>query len=408
MRRLVAGLAVTQTVGYGALYYAFAVVLVPIAEELRAPAAAVAGALTLSTVVSAIVAVPVGRWLDRQGGRWLMTGGSLLGAAALVEGSQVHQIWQLYAVFVLIGLSSAACLYEAAFAVIIATSSTAARNRALLTVTVVAGFASTIFFPLTGLLVQHLGWRAALLVLAAVLAVLTVPVHAIFVPDQDASVRPADRTAAPSSTAHRGQAVRRALSDPGFWRLAAAFVAHTAAVASVGVLLVSYLRQAGHPPTVAASLAGLLGVLSVAGRLVSTGFAARYGMAAVAAVVFAVQAIGVAGLPHVGASLIGAIACVAAFGVGFGVATIARPAIVADRYGTSRYATITAAITLPVTLAKAAAPAAAAALPPTPFLTTAAVFCVAAALLLWPQSSRRWCRPRASSPSTVPRASARA
>jgi len=382
VRRLVLGLAVTQTVGYGTLYYSFPVVLVPIAEELRVPTATVASALALSTVVSAAVAVPVGRWLDRHGGRELMTCGSLLGGLAIVAWSQVHQVWQLYAVFVLIGGSSAACLYEAAFPVIIARSSPTARNRALLTITVVAGFASTIFFPLTALLVQHLGWRSALVVLAAALAVLTVPVHAILVPGPDAAVRSADRAAARSSTDHGGQAVRRALADPGFWRLGAAFVAHAAAVTSVGVLLVAYLRQAGHPPTVAASLAALLGVLSVAGRLVSTGLAARYGMAAVVAAIFAVQAIGIASLPHVGTSLIGAVICVTAFGLGFGVATIALPALVADRYGTHRYAPIPAALTVPMTLAKAAAPAAAAVLSPTAFLTTAGLACLAAALLL--------------------------
>src|SRR5687768_704574 len=83
-RRLVAVLAITQTVGYGVLFYAFSVLLLPIAEELRVSTATVTGAGTLSILVGVVAAVPVGRWLDRHGGRALMTLGSVLGVAAVL------------------------------------------------------------------------------------------------------------------------------------------------------------------------------------------------------------------------------------------------------------------------------------------------------------------------------------
>ena len=79
---MIAALAVTQTVGYGTLFYPFAVLLAPIAHDLRAGAAVVTGALTVSVLTAAAAAVPVGRWLDRRGGRGLMTAGSVLGTAA--------------------------------------------------------------------------------------------------------------------------------------------------------------------------------------------------------------------------------------------------------------------------------------------------------------------------------------
>jgi predicted MFS family arabinose efflux permease len=374
--RLIAGLALTQTVGYGVLYYAFAVLITPIAEELRTSTAVVTGALTTSVVVSAAAAIPVGRWLDRHGGRALMTAGSALGVAAVLAWSQVHQAWQLYAVFVLIGLSSAASLYEAAFPVVIAASRPADRDRALVAVTIVAGFASSIFFPLTGSLLAHLGWHVTLLVLAGLLATLTVPVHGWLVP----AMRPENR-AAPSRLRESG--IGPARRDRAFWWIGAAFVAQTAAVSAVGVLLVTYLRQAGHPTTVAAFLSGLLGVLSVAGRLLSTGVARRHGMTTVTAVVFTVQGAGILALPHLARGTVGAAACVIAFGLGFGVATIARPAIVAARYGTARYATIAATLTVPITLARALAPLAAATAAPPVFLTAAGLACLVGAALLW-------------------------
>ncbi len=374
-RRLVAALAVTQTVGYGVLFYAFPVLLVPIATDLHASTTAVTGAATVSILIAAVAAIPVGRWLDRHGGRALMTAGSILGVAAVLAWSQVHTTGQLYAVFVLIGLAGAASLYEAAFAVVIAVTRPAQRDSALLAVTIVAGFASSIFFPVTGILLAQHGWRTTLVVLAGLLGVTAIPAHLLAVPA---------RHAHHATARHRsGTRLAEALHDTRFWLLTVAFIAHAAAVSAMGVLIVSFLRQAGHTATVAATVSGLLGVLSVTGRLATTGLARRHGMTTVSAGVFAVQAAGAAALPYVAGSLAWAAVCITAFGLGFGVATIARPAILADRYGNHRYATIAATMTVPITLAKAGAPLAAAALGGGRFLTWAAAACLLAAVLLW-------------------------
>jgi MFS family permease len=375
VRGLVAVLAITQTVGYGVLFYAFPVLLVPIAADLHTSTATVTGAATLSILVGAAAAIPVGRWLDRHGGRALMTAGSTVGVAAVLMWARVHSVAQLYLVLAVIGLAGAACLYEAAFPVLVATTRPDRRDAALLAVTIVAGFASTIFFPVTGALVERYGWRTTLTVLAALLAVTAIPGHALAVP--------ARRTHRATAGRRVGLPVRDALRDHRFWWLTLAFVAQAAAVSAVAVLLVTYLRQAGHPTTVAATISGLLGVLSVTGRVAVSGLARRHGMATVTAAVFAVQAVGVVMLAYVGASLAGAAVCVTAFGLGFGVATIARPAILAERYGTRRYATIAAAMAVPITLGKAGAPLAAAALGTGRFLPWAGAACVLAALLLW-------------------------
>jgi predicted MFS family arabinose efflux permease len=372
-------LAVTQTVGYGVLYYAFSVLITPMSADLRADTAQLSAALTISVLVAAGAAVPVGRWLDRHGGRALMTAGSALGVVAVAAWSQVRTVGQLYAVFVLIGLASAMSLYEAAFSVLIATTEPGRRDSALLTVTIVAGFASSIFFPLTGWLTTEVGWRPAVLILAALLAVTAIPGHVATIPDTHGG-RSGGRT---------GAGLSEALRDKGFWLLSLAFVLHDAAVAAVGVLLVTFLHQAGHPTTIAATLAGLLGILSVTGRLVTTTLARRHGMPMVTAAVFAVQAIGAAALPYLGRTIAGAAACVIAFGLGFGVGWIARPTIVAARYGAARYASIAGAVALPVTLARALAPLGAALLPPGRFLTAAAVACLTAAALLLGVRGRR-------------------
>ncbi|MBX6723877.1 MAG: MFS transporter, partial [Dactylosporangium sp.] len=216
--------------------------------------------------------------------------------------------------------------------------------------------------------------RTAVLILAALLAATAIPGHLATIPTAHAHRQ--------RSNTRTGTSLGEALRDNGFWLLGLAFVLHTAAVSAVGVLLVTFLHQAGHTTTIAATLAGLLGILSVTGRVVTTAMARRHGMLAITAAVFAVQAIGAAALPYLGHSIAGAAACVTAFGLGFGVATIARPAIVAVRYGTARYASIAGGLALPITLAKALAPLGAALLPPGRFLTAAAIACLIAAALL--------------------------
>ena len=247
-------------------------------------------------------------------------------------------------------------LYEPAFALVVRHITPSARATALLSITIVAGFASSIFFPLTGFLVEPLGWRGALLLLGGLYAASTIPLHAMALP-RGATPAIVDRSA-PGIIPPR----QRAWADRAFWMLAAAFTAHTAAIATVSVHLVTYLIRLGHPVGYAATIAGLLGVLSVTGRVVTTALRRRWSTAAVTAAVFVVQAAAIALLPAFGSSSLGAAACVVAFGFGFGVATIARPAMLADRYDVASYAGIAGTLALPVTVAKAIAPLAAAAL----------------------------------------------
>ena len=377
---IVASLAVTQTVGYGVLYYAFAVLLHPMAAGLHASTTAVTGALTASVLAGAVMAVPVGRWLDRHGGRALMTGGSVAATVLVAAWSRVHTVAQLYAVLIGVGLCAAMVLYEPALAVVVSWFDPRRRARAVLAVIVVAGLASTIFMPLTGLLVDRYGWRTAVLLLALLHGAITIPLHAVAVRKPP---RPAAHGRQPSRR-DRAAVVRAAVHDRRFWWLAVAFVAHGAAMSAMTVHLVGFLVRQGHPATFAATIAGLLGVLSVTGRLLLTGAQRLLRLPVVVAVVFAIQAAAALSLPIVGASRIGAALAVVGFGIGFGAASLVKPTLLADRYGTTAYATIAGILATPITLAKAVAPLGAAGLLTAagypPVLTAIGAGCVIAAV----------------------------
>ncbi|MBB5085283.1 MFS transporter [Nonomuraea endophytica] len=378
-RRIVAALAVTQTIGYGVLYYAFSVFLTPMAHDLHVSHPQIAAALTLSILIAAVCALPAGRWLDAHGGRGLMTSGSLLGAGAVLAWSQVTALWQLYAVFAAIGVACAMVLYEAAFAVIIAWYGPDQKGRAgaILALTIVAGFASAIFIPLSGLLVDAYGWRQALIVLAVVYGLAAVPLHLFVLRRHPGAAR--------TSTAveERTEIVQAAVRRRPFWLLVVAFTANGGAVATIAVILVTYLIHLGHSAVLAATLAGLLGVLSVTGRLITTGLQTRMPAALIVAAIFALQGAAALLLPLLGRSVAGAIGCVLAFGLGFGIASITLPHLLVARYGTAAYATLSGRIAVFSVADKALAPLGAVALAQVagypPVMAAVAAVCVIAA-----------------------------
>jgi MFS family permease len=368
--RIVGTLAVTETVSWGVLYYAFAVFQVPMRAELGFSAAAVAGAFSVAVLVAGLVALPAGRWLDRHGARGLMTGGSVAAVLLVLAWSRVQTLGQLYLVFAGIGVAAAAVLYEPAFAVVVRWFR-ADRARALLAITVVAGFASTVSLPVSNALISALGWRNALVVLAGVLAVTTVLPHALVLrrDPSDLGLHP-DGAAVPADTdgaegGARGPATslrttaRAALGDLRFRWLTAAFAANTLVVIVVAVHLVPLLVERGHSTAFAAAATGALGALSVTGRLVVTAATRRWPIGAVTAAAFGLQAIALLLLLAAGATTTGAIGFVLLFGLGFGVGTIARPAMLADAYGTRDFATLAALVGIALTAAKTLGPVAA-------------------------------------------------
>lgn len=309
-----------------------------------------------------------------------MTAGSVLGVIAVAAWSQVQTAPQLYTVFVLIGIASAMVLYEPAFAVIVAVTDPVRRTRSLLAVTLVAGFASSIFIPLTGQLLNAYDWRTTLLILVAIYGLLAVPLHAIGLRHTG------PRGAAGAERASRHGSPSRAVREPGCWLLAAAFVLHSAALAVIAIHLVLYLVSLGHSPAVAATLAGLLGLLSVTGRVVTTVSLRWLPMAMTAAVILVVQGVAISLLPLFGRHIFGTVVSLVLFGLGFGVASIATPAILLDRYGSAGYATIAGTLATPVLIARAAAPLGGAVLAASAGYTTVirlvAAACIVAGTLL--------------------------
>jgi MFS family permease len=335
-------LAVTETVSWGILFYAFAVFLVPMQRDLGWSPPAITGAYSLALLVAMLLSPPLGRWLDRAGPRLPMTIGSVLGTILLLAWSRVESLPAFYAIWAGIGVALALTLYEPAFAVA-STWFVRGRSRALLALTTVAGFASTIFLPLAGWLTERFGWRDALVALAVILGVATIPAHALVLRrrPEDLGLLPDGEPPAPDRppVAPEGVSLARALRDPAYWWLTIAFFLGTVAAVAVGVYLIPVLLERGDSLARATVITGLIGAAQAGGRVVVTALNRRAPEPVLATAVFALQAIALA-LILIPAGLAVTLFAVALLGMGRGGITLLRATLVADRYGRASFASI--------------------------------------------------------------------
>jgi MFS family permease len=342
---IVGALSISETVSWGVLYYAFAAFLVPMQRDLGYSAAQLTGAFSLALAVSAIAGIGVGRWLDHRSPRALMTIGSIAGATLVVAWSRVDGLAGFYLVWAAIGLVMAAVLYEPAFTVLAKHFPDAPeRRRAMTAMTLVAALASFIFLPLAQALIDQHGWRDALLILAAILAAVTIPLHAV-------ALRPGPGHLIDEPSTPAGEALR----SSGFWLLSAAFVLGALTTIAMTVFAIPFLLERGHSPAFAAFAVGLIGVSQIPGRIVF----ARLPRAEATAGVFALIAAGVMVVVSVHATA-AILAGLVLLGMGNGMATLARATAIADLYGAAAYGTIASVAGAMNTAARAAGPFAAA------------------------------------------------
>lgn len=356
----VVALGATQLVSWGSTYYAFAILMQPLQRELGAGKSAIVGAFSLSLVVSGLLSTWIGARIDRHGGRAVMGIGSGGAVLALLALSTVHSIGQMYAVWAVLGAVMAATLYEPAFTVI-AHAFKRDYRRAVTALTLIAGFASTIFWPLDQALVDALGWRDALRVLAALNLIVCVPLHFLALPRGGAArAAGAAPSTTPAATAARSGGDAKGLRDvlrlPQFWWLAAAFVTNNVVFAAMSVHIVAILQSKGVTATTAAAIAAMVGPMQVLGRIAEFSVARRMTPRRVGLIAVWMLPVGIAVCLMAGAQFWLLALFAALYGASNGVMTIVRGVVPAELFGRAHYGAVNGALTAPTLFARAAAP----------------------------------------------------
>ncbi len=355
------GVSIAQVTSWGILFYSIAVFLAPMQADLGWSVTQITGAYSLALLISGVAAIPVGRLLDRSGARVLMSIGSIAATLLVLAWSQTSSLLAFYLIWVGIGLTMAAIFYEPAF-YLVANWFHRLRGRALTLLTFIGGMASVIYVPLTAWLVDAVGWRNALLILAALLLIGTLPIHALLLRHhpRDVGQEPDGGVISPTTSNHTtieqpSTPLAAALRDPAFWWLTVAFVLATLATMAMTVFFIPYLTDQGYSTGFAAACAGALGLLGLPGRLVLTPLGSIVPRHLLTALIFVLQAVSLIVLIEV-RNTTGVILFVVLFGAGFGAITPARAAMVADLYGPRYYGSISGVLAMCVTGARGIAP----------------------------------------------------
>jgi len=351
-------LAITETLSYGMLIYAFSVFVVPLEQAFGWSRATITGAVTSSQLVAGLLAWPVGVWLDRHGARWLMTVGALWCGVWFALWGLVTAPWQHVAVWLALGVGMAAVLYEPAF-VVVANWFNRKRSHALTVLTFVAGFAIIIATPTTEWLIRTLGWQMTTWAFAAVMVVVVAPLHAIWLrqwpSDVGQYVDGAPEAVVGPVVSISAVNVLVVLRDGAFWLLTLAFFAATCALVVMLQTFVPYLIDTGYTAQQAAWYAAIAGFLALPSRLFFTPLGAVVSRQAIATVLCVMQSLALVALVVLPGAW-GVWSCIVLFGLSFGAITPARASLFADRFGVAAYGAISGVLALLLTAARAIMP----------------------------------------------------
>lgn len=346
-------LCVTQLTGWGILYYAYPVMLAEVTADTGWSTSTAFGAFSAGLLASAVAAPWVGRLLDRIGPRPVMTWGSLLGALSLVAVALAPGLVWFVLAWVAVGLAQSAVLYPPAFAALTRWYGPR-RVTAITTLTVMGGLAGTVFAPITALLLRHLSWQGTTLVLAGVLALVTIPLHGLFLTLPWAAAGPRGGSGGADQPVDY---VRRTATSRPFILLLVVLGLAGFGLFGATLNLIPFLAEHGISNEVAAVVFGLVGIGQFVGRFGYPRLSRRLPAPARAALVLGVGALMLAVLAAFPGVLALVVVATIVAGAARGIYTLLQATSVSDRWGTRSFGSLNGIATVPTTAAMVGAPA---------------------------------------------------
>ena len=341
---VVIALGATQTIAWGSTYYLPAILARPMAAEFGVSASAVFAMFSVALLLSAVGGPFVGRWIDKSGGRGMLVASNLVFASALALMAWAPGLAWLWIAWLMMGAGMSMGLYESAFSAL--TAAYGSEARAPITgITLIAGFASTVAWPLTGLLDAEIGWRGACLTWAAIHLLVCAPLNRLMIP---ATSRAAAVERTPEATPTPGGDTRAmvllAYVFAVTWFTSTAMAAHLPAM----------LQLAGASATAAIAAAALVGPAQVAARLFEFALMRRTHPLLTARLATLAHPFGAAVLLTFGAPAAALFTLI--HGGGNGVLTIAKGTLPLVIFGPSGYGLRQGLLSGPARLGQAAAP----------------------------------------------------
>lgn len=326
------GLGLTQIVGYGTLMYAYSVLLPYMAEDLDMSLSTVFGVLSLALFFGGAVAPFAGMLVDRFGGRWVMTLGSLIAGIALMGMALVEGRISLFVVILIAEAAGMCVLYQTAFASIVRLESRVKPARAISIITLFGGVASTIFWPVTLWLYEAVDWRSTWIFLGALVLMICVPIHflALRGPQRDHS--DAARDAQPDWPQLTGTQRKRGM----LWMLIS-FIFSGYLMGAVMTLWMTNVQDLGHTAAMAALAGAVIGPFKTVGRFLELLISRNLYPLMTYFLSLGLMMTGFLVLLAVGFTVPGVIVAAALYGMGDGIKTIARGTLPLALFGGKGY-----------------------------------------------------------------------
>lgn len=341
---VVLALGVTQTLGYGTLYYAFGVLAPAMSRDFGVGLDVFFAAFSAGLLTGGLFAPRVGRALDRHGARKVMTLGSAFAAAALLAAATAGQLWLFIAAVVLMEFAGCLVLYESAFAGLVQIHGAEARQR-ITAVSLIAGLASTISWPLTQGLLLYLDWRWIFVIFALAHLFVCLPLHHLML-KQAGPGRP--QGVAGSSPVEPAQAVP---TLEGRSRTKALILYTTAicvsgfAYSSFPVHMLRIIENEGFSAQTAALFAMIMGPAQVMARLIEISFGQRFDALTTGRFALGALLASILLLSFSNGTVIATLGFAALYGVSQGLITIARGTVPLLIFGAAGYATLVGKVT---------------------------------------------------------------
>lgn len=346
----VCALGVNQIISWGSFYYTIAVLGETMQRDLGVSQTLLFGAFTLSLFLSGLAAPMAGKLIDERGGRTVLSLGSCIGAAALLLFATASGPFTLLLASVMAGVAMAATLYDAAFAALNQIAGPAYR-KSITALTLFGGFASTVFWPLSQVLLDAIGWRQTLAVYAGLQLLICLPLHWWLLPAHHADSATPEAVAA----ANQPDSISSPAAADYAW-LAVAFALVTFVSSALLIHLITLLKSAGLSAKDAVFVAALIGPMQVVGRILEFSVARNIRPVTIGTVSFVLMLLAVIVLYFVQGLSLPAFLFAAFFGFSNGIMTIVRGTVPAVLFGRAGYGALLGKLARPAFIARALAP----------------------------------------------------
>jgi predicted MFS family arabinose efflux permease len=337
---VVAALGTSQTLAWASSYYLPAILADHMARAAGVPRAWVFGAFSGALLLTAPIAPRVGRLIDRRGGRDVLAASNIVLAVGLVVLGASNGFAMQCAAWAVLGVGMALGLYDAAFATLAGIYGLNARGP-ITGITLIAGFASTVGWPLSAFLDGQLGWRGTCFVWAAMHIVIALPLNLLLLPR---SAGAGSRDEAPASWEPRREMILLAYVFSAAWFVTGAMAAHLPAL----------FERLGATTVQAVAAAALVGPAQVAARLTEFMILRRTHPLVSARIATSLHPVGAAVLAALGSPA--AVAFALLHGAGNGLLTIARGTVPLALFGPVNYGGRNGLIGAPARATQATAP----------------------------------------------------